>query len=157
MIEIYTDGHCEPNPGPGGWGVVMLQDGRVYEEIRGYDPATTNNRMEIKAIIEGIKSVPYGLSVTVFSDSQLAINVLSGKWQARANLDLVEPGIALVNNRSVEWRWVKGHSGEKWNDRADRLAGMWTSERHLLGAPYWKTVFKAGAQVEPVAGSAAGD
>ncbi len=121
-LEIYTDGSCNPNPGRGGWGFVAVQDGRNIEEGFGGEPKTTNNRMEITAIIQGLLSIPPGTMATIVSDSQLAINVISGNWRAKANRVLVKEAQALTGERRITFRWVRGHDGDRWNERADVLA-----------------------------------
>ena len=121
-LEIYTDGSCSPNPGRGGWGFVAVRDGRSIGEHFGGEPRTTNNRMEITAIIQGLLSIPPGTSATIVSDSQLAINVISGNWRAKANRVLVKEAQALTGERRITFRWVRGHDGDRWNERADALA-----------------------------------
>ncbi len=121
-MEIFTDGGCNPNPGRGGWGFVVVQDGRSIGENFGGEPRTTNNRMEITAIIQGLLSIPPGTSATIVSDSQLAINVISGTWRAKANRALVKEAQALTEERHITFRWVRGHDGNRWNERADALA-----------------------------------
>ena len=129
--EVYTDGACRGNPGPGGWGWAV-QDG---PEGSGHDPATTNQRMEVRAAYEAIKAIPGPL--VVVSDSTYVVNCFKNAWwkgwrtrgwlnsakKPVANRDLWEPLIDLVEARGdVSFRWVKGHSGDPMNDRVDQLA-----------------------------------
>jgi ribonuclease HI len=135
---VFTDGGCVPNPGPGGWGAVYVVDGAIIEEAHGHDADTTNNRMELKALIEGTKLVPEGTPITVYSDSNLAvrtINEWASGWEARGwkrktgpveNLDLVRDAYTVFRTRpELELRWIKAHVGYTWNEYADRLANRW--------------------------------
>jgi ribonuclease HI len=122
--EIWTDGACEPNPGHGGWGFVIPSLGF---EKNGGESDTTNNRMEMRAIVEALRhsigACP-GHAILIRSDSILAMNVISGKWKGRVNKDLIEEARALMKGRRIGFQWVKGHSGNKWNERADKLASI---------------------------------
>ena len=127
---VYTDGACRGNPGPGGWAWVV-PDG---QSASGGAPQTTNQRMELTAVLEAVRSVEGPLEV--FSDSTYVVNCFRDRWwegwirrgwrnsqkKAVANRDLWEPLIDLVLAREIEFVWVKGHSGNRWNDEADRLA-----------------------------------
>lgn len=134
MIEIYTDGACSGNPGPGGWGVLIRQDGEE-ERLCGGENATTNNRMELMAAIEALGHFPEGTPIALYTDSQYVKNgvttwIASWKrngWKTAAkkpvkNQDLWERLDALATARKVEWHWVKGHAGHDGNEEADRLA-----------------------------------
>jgi len=140
---VFTDGACSGNPGPGGWGVVYVRENAVVEQRYGKDPDTTNNRMELMAIIEGLKMLPVGIAVTMWSDSNLCVRSLTewaAGWQARgwkrktgpiANLELVKEAYAALNARpGVELKWIKAHSGNRWNEYADSLSTAF--ERHEL-------------------------
>jgi ribonuclease HI len=131
ITEVFTDGACRGNPGPGGW-AWAVPDGA---EASGYDPATTNQRMEVRAALEAIRALPGPL--VVVSDSTYVVNCFKNSWwtgwrsrgwlnSARkpvANRDLWEPLVDLVEERGdVDFRWVKGHSGHPMNDLVDRLA-----------------------------------
>jgi ribonuclease HI len=136
VITVYTDGACRGNPGPGGWAWAV--PGGPFAS--GADPATTNQRMEIMAALEALRTLTAdGASdVAVVSDSTYVVNCFKDRWwqgwQRRnwknsqnkpvANRDLWEPLIelALSSESNVSWRWVKGHSGDRWNDRVDELA-----------------------------------
>lgn len=140
-IEIYTDGACSPNPGPGGYGVIIIRNG-VRTELAGGFRNTTNNRMEILAAIEGLKALDARpddspeRDVTVYSDSRYVVDMLNGgyaaKWRANAwmrnkkepalNPDLWEQLLDGTAKRSVKFEWVKGHSEHPENDRCDKLA-----------------------------------
>ncbi len=121
MINIYTDGSCEGNPGPGGWGAIVEQDGQS-RELSGREARTTNNRMEIMAAIKGLEATPEGSSVTLHSDSRYLVNTMTRGWKRNVNTDLWERLDALVAGRSVTWQWVRGHAGHPQNERADQLA-----------------------------------
>jgi ribonuclease HI len=132
---VFTDGSCEGNPGPGGWGVVWVEDDRVRAERSGTDPATTNNRMELTALIEAYKLLPPDAEITLYSDSELCvktINEWAAGWEARgwrrktgpiANLELVKELYALARaHPRVRLRWIRAHDGSRWNEYVDALA-----------------------------------
>jgi len=132
--QIYTDGACKGNPGPGGWGAILEYDGRE-REIYGGEPATTNNRMELTAVIEALSSLTRPCRVTVHTDSQYVqkgITEWIRGWKARGwrtaskepvkNVDLWKKLDAAVGQHEIEWVWVRGHSGHDGNERADKLA-----------------------------------
>lgn len=133
-VEIYTDGACQGNPGPGGWGVILRYKG-VEKELSGYDSATTNNRMELQAAIEGLASLKRSMKADVFTDSQYLRNGIT-KWLFQwkknnwrlsnnkpvKNKDLWEKLESLIEIHQVEWHWVRGHAGHPENERADILA-----------------------------------
>ena len=132
---VFTDGSASPNPGPGGWGVVWVRDDEVVQRASGRHPDTTNNRMELQALIEAARMVPEGTSEVLWSDSNLAvrtINEWAAGWERRGwkrktgpveNLDLVRELYELMRGRpELELRWIKAHAGHRWNEYADRLA-----------------------------------
>jgi ribonuclease HI len=132
---VFTDGAADPNPGPGGWGAVYVVDNRIVAERCGHEPHTTNNRMELTALIAGIDLVPRGRSAVVFSDSELCVktfNEWAHAWQKRGwkrkagpikNLELVRHAYGLLAERpELELRWIAAHSGHRWNEYADSLA-----------------------------------
>lgn len=134
MINIYTDGACKGNPGPGGWGALVV-DGENKSEIFGGEPITTNNRMEILAVIMALKTIITDSEITVFTDSkyvQKGISEWIGNWKingwrtsnkkAVKNKDLWVELDSLTSQLKINWMWVKGHSGHVGNDRADYLA-----------------------------------
>ena len=121
MIDIYTDGSALDNPGPGGWAAIVI-DGSDESRLTGGEPRTTNNRMEIMAAIKGLEAIPAGESVRIHSDSQYVVNTMTRNWKRRANTDLWAMLDAEVARHDVDWRWVRGHSGNPYNEQADRLA-----------------------------------
>lgn len=138
MITIYTDGACLGNPGPGGWGAVITGDGRK-RSVHGSDPHTTNNRMEIMAVVESLRTIPDKSEVAVFSDSTYVINTMTKNWKRRKNKDLWDLLDQEVTSRDISWHWVKGHSGDLLNEEADRLA-------------YGEATGKFGPEHEPFSG-----
>ncbi len=121
MIEIYTDGACIGNPGPGGWAAIIV-NGSDREEIKGHENRTTNNRMEIMAAIQGLVHTPVGSRVKVESDSQYLVNTMAKNWKRKANHDLWDMLDKLAAERDVNWVWIKGHDGHPENERANKLA-----------------------------------
>jgi len=132
---VFTDGSAVPNPGPGGWGAVYVMDGTVVAEACGYGGETTNNRMELMALIRAVELVPSGEEVTVYSDSNLAvrtINEWAAGWERRGwkrksgpveNLDLVKEAYRAYKGRpELSLVWIKAHVGFTWNEYADELA-----------------------------------
>jgi ribonuclease HI len=135
---VFTDGSCEGNPGPGGWGFVWVEDDRIVTEATGSDPDTTNNRMELAALIAAYKALPDDAIVSIYSDSQLCVktvNEWAAGWEKRgwrrkagpiANLELVQELYALANRHpSVSLEWIKAHDGSRWNEYADALANVY--------------------------------
>lgn len=121
MIRIYTDGSCLGNPGPGGWAAIIV-DNKIRKEIKGSEPDTTNNRMELTAAIKGLDQTPRGSKVTIESDSQYLVNTMTKDWKRRANLDLWAILDEKVTERDVKWVWIKSHDGHPENERANKLA-----------------------------------
>ncbi|MBA4696242.1 MAG: ribonuclease HI [Legionella sp.] len=134
MIEIYTDGACKKNPGPGGWGVLLRY--QAHEKtLSGAEPHTTNNRMELMAAIKGLEALKNASEVDLYTDSQylrLGMTTWLHQWKKKAwrnskkepvkNTDLWQQLDALTAIHRVHWHWVKGHSGHPENERADALA-----------------------------------
>ena len=144
MINIYTDGACKGNPGPGGWGALILQ-GDTKNEIYGGEANTTNNRMEIMAVIRALKTINTENEITVFTDStyvQKGINEWIAKWKINGwrtsnkkevkNKDLWVQLDNLTSQLKINWIWVKGHSGHPGNDRADYLANKGVGMQGLV-------------------------
>ena len=121
MINIYTDGSCQGNPGRGGWAAIIIQDGQ-RRVLSGGEPKTTNNRMELLAAIRGLEAAPRGAAVTVFSDSQYLVNTMTRNWKRRVNLDLWSSLDGLLAERQVWWEWVRGHDGHLLNEEANAIA-----------------------------------
>lgn len=132
---VFTDGAADPNPGPGGWGAVYVVGGEVVDEAAGAEGHTTNNRMELTALIAGYRMLPDGVATTVWTDSKLCVDTITtwaagwarNGWKRKggeiANLDLVRPLYSLALARpDVELRWIKAHAGSRWNEYADSLA-----------------------------------
>ena len=128
MIEIYTDGACSGNPGPGGWAALIVSGGKT-EKLHGGEDPTTNNRMEMLAAIKGLEAVPPSSAVTVFSDSRLLVNTMTLGWKRNKNRDLWEQLDEAAAARRVRWQWVKGHADDPMNREADRLAVMESKRR----------------------------
>ncbi len=121
QIVIHTDGACKGNPGPGGWGTVIEQNGN-QQKLSGSEPQTTNNRMEMTAVIKGLEAVDPSAKVLISSDSTYVINTMTKGWKRKVNHDLWDQLDALVRSRDVSWRWVRGHNGDRGNELADALA-----------------------------------
>lgn len=123
MISIYTDGSCLKNPnGPGGWAICIIEeDGKEYYLADG-NPSTTNNRMELTAIIEALSCLKENQSCKIYSDSQLTINCATGKWKRNANLDLWNQFEQEIKNKIITFEWVKAHNGNHYNEIVDTLA-----------------------------------
>jgi len=135
-IEIYTDGACKGNPGPGGWG-VLLKSGTTEKELYGGERLTTNNRMELMAVIQALQALKRPCAVTLHVDSQYVLKGMTewlAGWKAKGwrtstkqpvkNQELWQALDALVNGagHEIKWRWVRGHDGDPGNERADLLA-----------------------------------
>jgi ribonuclease HI len=133
-VEIYTDGACRGNPGPGGWGAT-LEMGEHFRELSGAEAMTTNNRMELTAVIAALEALKRPVPVKLYTDSEYVrrgITEWLQSWKARGwktadrkpvkNQDLWERLDAIAAQHSIEWHWVKGHSGVPGNERVDRLA-----------------------------------
>jgi ribonuclease HI len=132
---VFTDGSCEGNPGPGGWGFVWVRDNEILDHGSGGAAHTTNNRMELMALIEAYRMLEADADVIVYSDSKLCVDTVNqwaAGWEKRGwkrkggeikNLELVQTLYALSKEHgSVELRWIKAHDGSRWNEYADALA-----------------------------------
>lgn len=134
-VAIYTDGACSGNPGPGGWAAILMCDGKE-REISGFEPHTTNQRMELSAAIEGLRALKYPCSVKLYSDSAYLINAFRQSWLKNwiangwqnsqkkpvENRDLWEELLRLTNIHQVDWIKVPGHRDNEFNNRCDLLA-----------------------------------
>ncbi len=134
IVEIWTDGGCKPNPGPGGWAAI-LRYGGVEKELSGGEAATTNNRMELTAAAEALEALKRPCRVALHTDSEYVRNGISrwihgwvrNNWRNAAkdpvaNMQLWQRLLEATKRHEVEWHWVRGHSGDPMNERADRLA-----------------------------------
>ncbi len=135
-VEVYTDGACKGNPGPGGWGVLMVYKG-IRKELSGGEPDTTNNRMELRAVIEALRSLKRPAKIHLHTDSQYVHKGISEwlpGWKRKGwktaegkpvkNQDLWRTLDELVSRHEVKWEWVRGHAGHPGNEEADRLANQ---------------------------------
>jgi len=134
-VVLYTDGACSGNPGPGGWGAILTYKGKELE-LSGYEAETTNNRMELTAVIEGLSALNEPCNITVYSDSKYVVDSVEkgwlDSWQRRGwknsqketppNLDLWQRLIVLLDKHTVAFKWIRGHQGHPHNERCDKLA-----------------------------------
>lgn len=134
-IELFTDGACSGNPGPGGWGVVLRYKDHI-KEMSGGEEQTTNNRMELTAVIEGLSALKEKCNVTLTTDSKYVVDAVTKGWvyswknngwrkadkKPALNVDLWEKLLQLLEMHNVEFNWVKGHAGHPENERCDALA-----------------------------------
>jgi len=131
MIRVYTDGACLGNPGPGGWAAVVV-DGEKRLAFEGREEKTTNNRMELRAAIEGLARTPPGSQVALYSDSQYLVYTMTRNWKRQANLDLWQKLDSLSGERQVKWEWRPGEEGPEMGEahrRADAMAGVKASSQ----------------------------
>ncbi len=141
-VELFTDGACKGNPGPGGWGAILRFSGKE-KELFGGEAETTNNRMELTAVIKGLEALKRRCPVDITTDSQYVKNGITqwihnwkrNGWRTAAkkpvkNEDLWKQLEQAVNEHDVTWHWVKGHAGHPENERADELANRGISELH---------------------------
>lgn len=139
---IFTDGGCSPNPGPGGWGMVRVAEGVVIDQRHGHEDDTTNNRMELQALIEAYASLPEKAAVIVHTDSKLCvdtINTWAPKWERNGwrrkggeiqNLERVQQLLELKRaHPACKLQWIAAHSGNRWNEYADSLSRAWQREQ----------------------------
>ena len=140
LVEIFTDGACRGNPGPGGWGVLMRY-GTEERSFCGGEADTTNNRMELTAVIEGLAALTQPCQVVLSSDSTYVLKGIQEwmtNWKKRGwktaakkpvkNVDLWQKLDAVIGEHKIDWRWVKGHSGHRENEIADQLANQGIDE-----------------------------
>ncbi len=144
-IDLFTDGACSGNPGKGGYGVILKYKGHIKELSQGYK-LTTNNRMEILAVISGLEALNETCNVNVYSDSKYVIDAICEGWVYKwelngwmrnkkdpaVNVDLWERLLVLLDEHNVEFHWVKGHAGHEENERCDRLAVAASASDDLL-------------------------
>ena len=144
-VEISTDGACSGNPGPGGYGVLLRFNGQTKQISQGFNK-TTNNRMELRAVIEGLKALTEKCDVTIYSDSKYIVDAIEKGWARRwktnkwyrnkkekaLNIDLWQILIDLIDQHSVKFYWVKGHAGHPENEICDQLAVKATAGKNLV-------------------------
>jgi ribonuclease HI len=146
---IYADGACIGNPGPGGWGAVIAEPPSEYRELSGGPfPGSTNNKMEITAVIEGLRASPPGAEVIVRSDSEYVVKTMTLGWKRNANQDLWRQLDAEVAQRKVRFEWVRGHAGDENNERADKLATAAARGERLEPATKAAAVERAQSDLE---------
>lgn len=158
QVTIYTDGGCNPNPGPGGWAAILLYPDRPAQELSGANPQTTNNQMELQAAIEALKALPGPHQIEFYTDStyvRQGITEWLPDWERRnwqrgneaiKNRELWQQLAAQVKGHRLNWHWVKGHAGNKWNERADALASAMIPKPDLpLADQNAIHIFTAGA------------
>ncbi len=145
VVEIYTDGACSGNPGPGGYGIILFYQGKEKELSAGYR-LTTNNRMELLAAIKGLESLNRPCKVKLYSDSKYLVDAINLGWVQKwkkagwmrgknapaKNKDLWEKILALMQMHQIEWIWVKGHANHPYNNRCDKLAVAASKGDNLL-------------------------
>lgn len=156
-IQLYTDGAAKGNPGPGGYGVVMLHDGKRKELSEGFR-RTTNNRMELLAVIRGLESLKFPCRVTVYSDSTYVVNAVEKGWLRKwsrqkwmrtrtdpvVNPDLWKQLLPLLEQHEVKFIWVRGHANNRENERCDALAVKSAENKDLLVDEYYEANPTAG-------------
>ncbi len=141
VVEIYTDGACKGNPGPGGWG-ALLRYGKNEREIYGGEAQTTNNRMELMAVIQALSALKRPCNIKLTTDSKYVMQGMQqwlAGWKARGwktasrqpvkNQDLWQQLDALTSQHKIDWHWVRGHTGNPGNERADELANLGVEEQ----------------------------
>lgn len=134
-LKIYTDGACSPNPGPGGWGAVIIDAGGTVTERSGYSEASTNNRMELTAAVEALQSLQQSCKIVLYTDSEYLKKGITewiqiwqrNNWRTAGkkevkNVDLWHLLLKQIRYHQIVWKWVRGHTGDHWNTRADQLA-----------------------------------
>ena len=140
-VDLYTDGACSGNPGPGGWGAILVWHG-IEKELWGGEPSTTNNRMELTAVIRGLRALREPCKVHLCSDSQYVINGLEKGWAAKwrqtdwnrgkaKNPDLWAELLDLCARHQLTYTWVRGHNGHDYNERCDALARKGAAEAQV--------------------------
>jgi ribonuclease HI len=123
-MRLYTDGSCDPNPGDGGWAWALVDDyGNLVDRGFSKEKKTTNNRMELSAILYGLERCVHQGQIEIVSDSEYSIKVCQRIYKARKNLDIIHQINKVIEQYSeITWTWVRGHSGDYWNEYVDQLA-----------------------------------
>jgi ribonuclease HI len=161
-VIIYTDGGCDPNPGPGGYGVVLVF-GKHRKELSGGYRLTTNNRMELLAVVKGLEALKETCSVKIFSDSEYIVNAMTQGWVARwkargwhrtkskkpANHDIWQKLDSLCQEQQVEFNWVKGHANIPENERCDQLATQALNGNNLLVDEFYEQLAETAPKNSP--------
>ena len=147
VVEIYTDGACKGNPGPGGWG-VLLKSGTTQKELYGGEASTTNNRMELMAVIQALEALKRPCAVTLYLDSQYVLKGITEwmpGWKAKGwrtaskqpvkNVELWQrlDDLLKQGGHAIDWRWVRGHAGDAGTERADALANLGVESARKTG------------------------
>ena len=135
---VFTDGGSHPNPGPGGWGWVWVEDGEIREQAHGHAPQTTNNRMELTALLAAFRALPEDAEAVIYTDSRLCVDTITKwapGWERKGwtrkgdplkNLDLIKELLALYRKHpGCKLEWIAAHDGHRWNEYADSLASAW--------------------------------
>ena len=139
---VFTDGGSIPNPGPGGWGMVWVEKGEIRDQAHGHDPDTTNNRMELTALLAAFKALPEDAEIIVYTDSKLCLDTITKwapGWERKGwkrkgdplkNLDLIKELLALYRRHpGCKLEWIAAHNGYRWTEYADSLASAWRREK----------------------------
>ena len=136
MIQVYTDGSCLGNPGPGGWAAIIIAEDGTEHPIYGSKDQATNNQMEVQAAIEALEEVPIGSVLEIFSDSMYLVNTMSKNWRRNKNHVLwkLMDATIRVKELTITWTWVKAHNGNEHNEEVDRLARSYAREQQKLNA-----------------------
>jgi len=133
LVEIFTDGSCDPNPGPGGWAAIIV-NGENRQELKGFEKYSTNNRMELTAALEALRKVDPTKAIRIYTDSQYlqkGVTEWMKNWKERnwkrkggalANVALWQALSKEIDRRKIHWQWIRGHAGHPMNEKADRLA-----------------------------------
>ena len=122
QTHLYTDGSCSPNPGRGGWGFVVVENDKKIHDGCGGEAETTNNRMEMTAIIKGLEYLKNSSTITIFTDSSYVVNSMTQNWKRNKNQDLWKLLEEGIKSKNIIWKWVRGHNGDMWNEYVDKLA-----------------------------------
>ncbi len=153
-VTIYTDGACLGNPGPGGYGVIIITDGKPNKELTGGFRHTTNNRMELMAAIAGLQTLQEPARVYLHSDSQYVVNGINLGWarswrlknyKGKKNPDLWDQLLNLCKRHQVTFYWVRGHDGQPENERCDQLSGQAARGRNLPADTFYEQTEAAGS------------
>ncbi len=143
IVQVYTDGSCLGNPGPGGWAYLIEVEGKKLRG-QGGEPGTTNNRMEMRAAIEALKAIEMkwpDAEIALYSDSSLLINTMKLNWKRKKNTDLWGELLPLVLHKKITWNWVRGHNGHPQNEDCDMRAQKEAAQQPLVEIKKENTLF----------------